>query len=116
MDFFSIFTDPSVYSTNSSGDGYAVISTGKTALLQLFVTNTTSSIRFVQIFDSATGPGTHPLLELQLAANTQGTLELLASHWLPLTNGLVVASSSTAATYTAGGGTDLYITAFFIQR
>jgi hypothetical protein len=118
MNYFSAFVDPQVYSTTTSGDGYVTCNIGKTGLLKLLATNQVSSTRFVQIFDAAAtpSPGASPLAELQVAGNTQGSLDFLVSHWLPLVNGLVIVSSTTSATYTAGGNADLFLNVLFIYR
>lgn len=117
MNFYSVYADPAVYHSNSA-DGYVVIATGKIGVVQLLVTNLTASVRYAQVFDGYASPtaGDVPVMELALAANSQAQVNLLAAHWLPLVNGFAMASSTTAATYTAGGASDLFITAFYFAR
>ena len=116
--YFSFFIETSVYTSPTGGDGYVSIQQQKTALLLLSATNRVNATRFVQIFDTASqgSPSGVPVMELQVNANSQGSIDLSGAHWLPLTKGLLIASSTTSGTYTAGGATDLFLTALYFSR
>lgn len=89
---------------------FLVVKSGPGVLYGFTVYNSSGSAQFVQVFDCATVPasGAAPAVVFPVAAGGP-----LGVQWLPgrtFLTGIVIANSSTADTYTAGGA-DCYIDA-----
>lgn len=115
------FIVPNLYHTLTDGyDGYAFV-TGIHApgdgyqLLGMIVENTTGSTVWAQVFDGYAQPSALavPLVELQIAANTQASLDLGSVHCIPVSKGIVIAGSSTRGVYTAAAAS-MWMTVFYI--
>jgi hypothetical protein len=113
-----IFGAPNVYSSAaleavSLVSGSSAFAQGCT-LIGFTVLNNNAATRYIQVFDGYATPsgGAVPLLVLAVPATTSSSF----SYNVPLVTtktGLVVATSTTAATYTAGSG-DMFVTAFWL--
>lgn len=108
---------PNIYSTGASADGYAVVANIAGNFLGLLVENTSAATIYVQIFDRTTQPvnGSHPIAEIPVIANSQGSLDLGGVNCIPFKNGLVVAASSAQWNYTAANSS-MFLTVFWINN
>lgn len=110
------FILPNVYTSPSTGDGYANPVDGSCRFLGMVVANQTGGTLYAQVHDGYATPsnGEVPKLSIKLTANAQ-QMVLLPSHLsIPLSSGLVICSSTTEKTLTVGAPTDLFITAFWV--
>lgn len=105
---------PTVYHSGSSGDEVAIIKTNPCNLMGIIVENFSANSRYMQVFDSAEAPeaGDVPLIQLKLPAGTQSSVDSSVIQFLPLSNGLVIAMSSTGNTYTATNADEMFLTVF----
>lgn len=97
-----------IYSTGASADGSVVLTEAGVAhrgkLHAMLVINNTAATLHVQVFDANALPsaGAHPILELQVPAGTQSSLDLdKDTKDLNFVNGLTIACSSTTWSYTS---------------
>lgn len=115
----SFFIVPQVYHTGASLDGYAFV-TGTAPLvygaklLGAEIYNVGADA-FVQVHDGYAQPtnGSVPLMSFKVLSGTGKSLDCSPYNCLPVVNGIVIAISSTAATYTSTTA-NLFLTAFFI--
>ncbi len=112
----NVIDSPNVYTSPSTGDGYAVVHTGACRFLGMVVENQTGSTVYAQVFDGYATPANDsvPILSLKLTANAQVVLSLPIHEAIALATGLTICSSSTGKKLTVGAPTDLFITAFWV--
>lgn len=110
------FQSPNVYTSPSTGDGYASIHTGACRFLGMIVENQTGSTVYAQVFDGYSTPANNsvPVMSIKLTANAQAVVLLDNNHAVALATGLEICSSSTGKKLTVGAPTDLFITAFWV--
>lgn len=96
-----------VYSTIGSGETASLVSgnteaTRSCKLLGLVVSNTSGTSGWAQIFDGYAAPssGSVPILNIQVQAGLQNSLDCSAFNCLTTVNGIVIVLSSTINSYT----------------
>jgi hypothetical protein len=107
----------SSFYNSSAAESTKQIKAAPGKLRSLIVTNYNAAVRYLWVFDTDNGTTTGapicPPIPL-LAAGAVGSYFVLELDYaIPFTTGLFVASSTTGATYTAAGGTDLRISAHY---
>lgn len=93
----------------------AVVCARRSALLRATMLNTNAAARWMQVFDAAAVPADAavPILSIPVAAGALATLDL-GVHGKLFKAGIVICTSSTAATKTIGAA-DALIEATFVQ-
>ena len=102
-----IFYEPSIY-TSAAAETVALV-TGASAvlngakLLGFVAHNTSSSTAYVQVFDAyaAPPPSAVPIASIQVMASSMTSFDAGVFNYIPMKYGIVIALSSTLATYTA---------------
>jgi hypothetical protein len=86
-----------------------LVKTGGGLLFALVVANYNAAARYVFVFDSVTATGTPIVPPIPLdVAGTGGSIAALALPFaIAFNTGLFIAASTTGATYTASGGSDI---------
>lgn len=118
------FTIPNIYSTGVTADGYAAVtgtssnaSTDGYRLLGFVIENLTGSNLFVQLYDGYTAAnaiaGKTPIMELQVAADSQGSFDLGSVQCIPVKKGIYIVASSTQWTFTSSAAS-MRLTAFWL--
>lgn len=114
-----MFTQPyllntKIYTSPASLDGYVVVQSGFTQLVDLVVENTNGSTRWLQIFDGYQIPnnGDVPAYSFKLPTGIQSVF-LPPIAPVTLFNGLVLACSSTGPTLTKAVNS-LFITCQYV--
>jgi hypothetical protein len=101
------FVNANQYSTQSTGETASLVSSstplpygGK--LLGLIVSNVSRTNGWAQVFDGYAAPssGSVPILNIQVGAGLQNSLDCSVFNCLAVTTGIVVVLSSTINTYT----------------
>lgn len=117
----NFFVTPKVYHTAGGNESVSLV-TGSTALpsnggklLGLIALNAAAD-GYIQIFDGIAAPtgGDVPIISIKALSGTQVSLDLGVANCLPVQRGIVVALSTTGPTYTAGGS-NMWVTAFWIN-
>ena len=94
-----------LYSSSAAEDG-AVASARSCRIDEIIASNTSSSLRWLHIFDSATLPADTAVPDISIAIAAQSTVSwdseqrAAADRGTPFSNGLAICLSSTAATKT----------------
>lgn len=99
---------------SGSAESAAQVATGPGYVSSLSVKNVSASTRYVYVFDGTSSSGTRiegPFTLASGAGIALGFSDERTALGMRYTTGLYVGSSSTLATYTAAGGTDLLIDA-----
>ena len=118
------FSKPSVYTTKGNGtfDGYAFVTgttqlTNGALLIGAVFTNQTASTIFCGLYDGYGVPSSSavPVVEVQVGANSQGSLDLGGVHCHSVVNGIVLACSSASGVYTAVSSA-AFITAYYMNQ
>jgi len=115
-----MFVNPNIYSS-AALETVALVTGGANLangarLLGFVANNNSASAAYVQVFDKSSAPsgGAVPLLVVNIAATSQQSVDCNCLNCLPVVNGIVIALSSTLATYTQVA-TQLFVTAAWIQ-
>lgn len=110
----SLFVDSNDgYQSGTAGDNAVQVTVRATNFYGLDVVNTTASVLYVMVFDSATTvvDGYAPLIQVAVPANSSGKIvkQLPLTKW-NIKNGLFICSSSTpkVKTLAAAGSMMLY--------
>lgn len=110
--YTSTITDKGTKGQNNSFTTTNVKNTAG-SMVWVNIINTTASVRYFQLHNTSTTPagGATAAFKWQIPANSQVTLsaDLLAANGANLQNGIAIANSSVAPTYTAGSAGDLLV-------
>jgi hypothetical protein len=110
---------PKIYSSpTSAGDEVVVVKTGACNLVGVVAENFSANNRWLQVFDDSAAPeaGDVPLMQLKLPASSQSAIDSSCINFLPMTNGIVIAMSSTGNSYTATGADEVFLTVFYAEK
>jgi hypothetical protein len=116
VSYYNMFIDPSVYSTpTGAGDSVANIYAGRAKLIGFSAYNTSMSTVYAQVFDQTGTPASAgvPVALLEVPAASQESFDVGSAHWHAVQTGITIAASSTSTTYTAAGGSPLFITCYY---
>jgi hypothetical protein len=111
-----ILVDDGYYASPVGGDIAVVVCGNPCYFYAATVVNFTSSDIFAMLFDQGTAPtaGKAPITQLQVKANSQASIskQLPLYRWR-MTNGLCLAASSTATSYTAVGSKSMMLYCYY---
>jgi hypothetical protein len=112
MDPRFIESGASSYVSPEAGEKTKTIKTGAGKLFYMRIANTTSSKVYAWLFDDVSAADNKTILcpPIPVAANSDA---VLFPYPLGFTTNLIVSSSSTQTSYTAGGNNDLQIHAVY---
>jgi hypothetical protein len=123
MSFDLEFSSPTIFTSDGYGsfDGVCLV-TGSSALvngaklLGAIITNQLGSTIFAGLYDGYAAPVSNakPILELQIAANSQGSMGFGDTHCVPVSKGIVIAASTTSGKYVASASS-MFLTALYIK-
>ena len=118
------FSSPTVFTSDGYGsfDGYCLVTGTKSLIgsgahfLGALITNQTASTIFVGLFDGYAEPAGNavPILELQVSANSQGSMGFGDTHCVDVKKGIVLAASTTSGKYVSDASS-MFLTALYIK-